>query len=91
MAVEFRSDLSTALTKLYSILISLPAACSPRSNAQLFPQRVQIAGIPIKLSKTPGKVVRRGPRQGEHTDEVLKEAGFSLGEISAWRRDGVVK
>jgi crotonobetainyl-CoA:carnitine CoA-transferase CaiB-like acyl-CoA transferase len=55
------------------------------------PERVQIAGVPIKLSKTPGKVVRRGPRQGEHTDEVLKEAGFSTGEIAAWRRAGVLK
>jgi crotonobetainyl-CoA:carnitine CoA-transferase CaiB-like acyl-CoA transferase len=55
------------------------------------PERVQIAGIPIKLSKTPGKVVRRGPRQGEHTNAVLKEAGFSSEEIAAWRRAGVVK
>jgi len=55
------------------------------------PEKVQIAGIPIKLSKTPGKVARRGPRQGEHTDEVLKEAGFSPREIADWRRIGVVK
>ena len=55
-------------------------------------RRVQIAGVPIKLSKTPGKVARRGPRQGEHTDEkALKEAGFSTGEIAAWRRAGVLK
>ena len=55
------------------------------------PEKVQIAGVPIKLSRTPSRVSRRGPRQGEHTDEVLKEAGFSAGEIAAWRAAGVVK
>jgi crotonobetainyl-CoA:carnitine CoA-transferase CaiB-like acyl-CoA transferase len=55
------------------------------------PEKVQVAGIPIKLSETPGKVVRRGPRQGEHTDEVLTEAGFSADEIAAWRSSGAVK
>ncbi len=55
------------------------------------PEKVQVAGIPIKLSETPGKVVRRGPRQGEHTDEVLTETGFSADEIAAWRSSGALK
>ncbi|MBI2187799.1 MAG: CoA transferase [Acidobacteria bacterium] len=33
-------------------------------------------GSPIKLSATPPAVRRRAPRLGEHTEEVLREAGF---------------
>ena len=33
-------------------------------------------GSPIKLSATPATVRRRAPRLGEHTEEVLREAGF---------------
>jgi formyl-CoA transferase len=33
-------------------------------------------GSPIKLSETPPAVRRRAPRLGEHTEEVLREAGF---------------
>jgi crotonobetainyl-CoA:carnitine CoA-transferase CaiB-like acyl-CoA transferase len=40
-------------------------------------------GIPAKLSETPGAVRRPAPLLGEHTDEVLREAGFSDEEIAA--------
>jgi formyl-CoA transferase len=40
-------------------------------------------GIPVKLSDTPGAVRRPAPLLGEHTDEVLREAGFSDEEIAA--------
>jgi crotonobetainyl-CoA:carnitine CoA-transferase CaiB-like acyl-CoA transferase len=38
-------------------------------------------GSPIKMSDTPPVVRRRAPLLGEHTDEVLREAGFSDHEI----------
>lgn len=38
-------------------------------------------GLPIKFSDTPGKVVRPAPRLGEHTAEVLAEAGFDAAAI----------
>ena len=38
-------------------------------------------GLPIKFSDTPGKVVRPAPRLGEHTAEVLSEAGFDAAAI----------
>ena len=38
-------------------------------------------GLPIKLSATPGKVVRPAPLLGEHTREVLNEFGFSGSEV----------
>jgi len=42
-------------------------------------------GSPIKLSATPPAVRRRAPRLGEHTEEVLREAGFGEAAITALR------
>jgi crotonobetainyl-CoA:carnitine CoA-transferase CaiB-like acyl-CoA transferase len=47
-------------------------------------------GSPIKMSATPANASTRAPLLGEHTDEVLHEAGFSSEEVVALRRDGVV-
>lgn len=44
-------------------------------------KKTMIAGVPIKLSETPGTVQGRGPYLGEHTEEVLREAGISASEI----------
>jgi crotonobetainyl-CoA:carnitine CoA-transferase CaiB-like acyl-CoA transferase len=38
---------------------------------------------PFKLSNAPFTIVRPAPRLGEHTDEVLREAGLSGEEIAA--------
>jgi crotonobetainyl-CoA:carnitine CoA-transferase CaiB-like acyl-CoA transferase len=48
-------------------------------------------GSPIKMSATPPDVSRRAPRLGEHTDEVLTEAGFSDAEIAALRSAGAIR
>jgi crotonobetainyl-CoA:carnitine CoA-transferase CaiB-like acyl-CoA transferase len=42
-------------------------------------------GSPVKMSATPPDVARRAPQLGEHTDDVLIEAGFSGVEIAALR------
>ena len=34
-------------------------------------------GIPVKLTDTPGSIRRAAPLLGEHTEEVLREAGFA--------------
>jgi crotonobetainyl-CoA:carnitine CoA-transferase CaiB-like acyl-CoA transferase len=48
-------------------------------------ETMRIAGVPLKFSDTPGGVFSRAPHPGEHTDEVLLEAGFTAEDIKVWR------
>ncbi len=52
---------------------------------------VKVLGTPVKLSRTPADPTRApGPGLGEHTDQVLSEAGYSAEEIAALREAGAV-
>lgn len=52
---------------------------------------VQIAGVPIKMSQTPGRIARRAPLLGEHTDEVLREQlGLGPDTLARLRAEGVI-
>ncbi len=51
---------------------------------------VSIAGLPIKLSETPGSIRRHSPMLGEHTEEILCNAGYSADEITKMFESGVV-
>ena len=52
---------------------------------------VRLLGLPVKLSRTPGDPTRApGPALGEHTDDVLRAAGYSPQEISALHDAGAV-
>jgi crotonobetainyl-CoA:carnitine CoA-transferase CaiB-like acyl-CoA transferase len=44
----------------------------------------------VKLEKTPGTVRHAAPEFGQHSEEVLLEAGFTWDEIGALRGDGVI-
>ncbi len=52
--------------------------------------RVQTVGLPVKLSGTPGGVVRPAPLFGQHTREVLAEIGYSDDEIAQLLKAGGV-
>jgi alpha-methylacyl-CoA racemase len=47
-------------------------------------------GTPVKLSATPGDPSGAAPAPGEHTDEVLAEAGFDAAEIARLREAGAI-
>ncbi len=49
---------------------------------------VRQLGAPLKLSRTPADPTRPAPAFGEHTDEVLAEAGYSPEEIKAMKDSG---
>jgi alpha-methylacyl-CoA racemase len=49
---------------------------------------VRQLGVPIKLSRTPGGVHAPAPALGEHTREVLADAGLSPEEIEALLESG---
>jgi len=52
---------------------------------------VRLLGVPIKLSRTPGDPRRApGPGLGEHTRDVLAEAGYPPEEIDALHESGAV-
>jgi formyl-CoA transferase len=44
----------------------------------------------VKLSRTPSSMVRATPEQGEHTDEILAEMGYSSAEIADFHSAKVV-
>ncbi len=49
---------------------------------------VRQLGAPVKMSRTPADPTRPAPAFGEHTEEVLREAGYSDEEIAAMMESG---
>jgi len=52
--------------------------------------KVKTPGFPIKFSKTPSVVDRGAPVTGQHTEEVLKEAGYDDAAIASLVAAGAV-
>lgn len=51
---------------------------------------VKTLGNPIKLSDTPVHFQTPPPALGQHTDELLRQLGYSKEQIAQWHHDGVV-
>lgn len=51
---------------------------------------VQTLGCPVKLEHSPISIRRGAPLLGEHSAEVLQEAGYRNDQITRLVRDGVV-
>ncbi|HEX2567426.1 MAG TPA: CoA transferase [Burkholderiales bacterium] len=52
--------------------------------------KLRLVNQPVKLSRTPAKLLTASPERGEHTDEVLKEIGFSDQEIQTFRSGKII-
>ena len=52
--------------------------------------RIKVAGLPIKLSDTPGRIERHPPHLGEHTEEVLRALGYGAEQVAALAKTGAV-
>ena len=80
-------------------ILDLPAAFStPQADAlgsrvelrHAVLGRVDQVGIPFELSETPAAIRTPPPMLGEHTAEILLEAGYTPEAIEALRGEGVV-
>lgn len=53
--------------------------------------RIRQVGFPVEFGKTPASIRLPTPRLGEHTAEVLREAGYDPGEIKTLADAGVIR
>ena len=54
------------------------------------PNPAPVARAAVRLSQTPGEIVARPPKLGEHTDLVLADLGYDACAIAKLREKGVV-
>jgi crotonobetainyl-CoA:carnitine CoA-transferase CaiB-like acyl-CoA transferase len=52
--------------------------------------KIPIVGLPLAFSRMEPCIRRNAPRQGEHTDEILREYGYSSSEIAQFREKKVI-
>jgi crotonobetainyl-CoA:carnitine CoA-transferase CaiB-like acyl-CoA transferase len=53
-------------------------------------RELPLVSQPVRLERTPARVVAPAPDIGQHSDEVLREAGYGDDEIAALRASGAV-
>ena len=89
-------DAGVPASRVYTIAeIAADEHYAARGNIERIPAMsggtIAAPGIVPKLSDTPGAVHHAAPRLGQHTDDVLAQAGFSPERIAALRQDGVIE
>ena len=52
--------------------------------------KIPVVGFPLAFSRMQPGLRRNAPRQGEHTDEILKECGYGSSEIAQLREKKVI-
>jgi formyl-CoA transferase len=52
--------------------------------------KLNLINQPVKLSRTPAKLVAASPERGEHSEEVLLELGFNSQDIKKLKSEGII-
>jgi alpha-methylacyl-CoA racemase len=79
--LELDEALDSELVRAREMVVELEQPGAERPVRQL--------GIPVKLARTPGDHSQRpGPALGEHTEEALREAGYSEEQVAELLREG---
>ena len=53
--------------------------------------RLRTLGAPLKMSRTPPQPGRPAPLLGEHTEAILREAGYAAGRVAELRAAGIIR
>ena len=89
-----RNDVTHGLVQNYSEAVSDPQVVENGYMANFnhpIAGPVQVVGIPVRLSETPGQLRQAAPQLGQHTEEVLLEiGGYSWDEIGRFKEEGVI-
>jgi crotonobetainyl-CoA:carnitine CoA-transferase CaiB-like acyl-CoA transferase len=81
--LELDEALSSELVRAREMVVEISQPGAERPVRQL--------GVPIKLSRTPASHARMpGPELGEHSEEVLAEAGYSRARVAELLDSGAV-
>jgi crotonobetainyl-CoA:carnitine CoA-transferase CaiB-like acyl-CoA transferase len=76
---------ASPVATLDELVSALPEADHPVAG------RYRVIPPPVRFGRTPASVRRPAPLPGEHSEEVLAEAGLGAAEISRLRREGVLR
>jgi crotonobetainyl-CoA:carnitine CoA-transferase CaiB-like acyl-CoA transferase len=52
--------------------------------------RIKVLNNPIKLSKTKAEITMAAPKLGEHSEEILKELGYSENDVKAMKESRAI-
>jgi len=63
--------------------------CAPPAPKGMEDKTLRLIGVPFTLGSS-AVLSRPAPGLGEHTDEILSEAGFAAGRIREWREAKVI-
>jgi formyl-CoA transferase len=89
-------DAGVPASRVYTIAeIAVDEHYASRGNIERIPAMgggtIAAPGIVPKLSDTPGRVRHAAPRLGQHTEDVLGQAGITPERIAALKKDGVIE
>jgi crotonobetainyl-CoA:carnitine CoA-transferase CaiB-like acyl-CoA transferase len=86
-------DVLCAPVNDYATLVRHPAVvASGMITEQTHPRagRLTTIGTPVKLTSTPGTIRTGAPALGEHSRDILREAGLDAAEIEALASRGII-